>query len=763
MKKDKIKKILAIGIPAILIIGFLVLYNIANPYKKTDGKYETVMTKNEMSKDVVELTIEKPEMILAKWDKEVQMSVSYDKVQGGGNRDLFSDRIEWEGNKENVVAYPLPAKAQMESGGFEFEVVLKEKPATNIFEFKIEGTENLDFFYQGPLTPQQIAEGVERPENVVGSYAVYHKAKKDNQYQTGKAFHIFRPKVIGADGKEMWAELRYNPTNGILAVVVPQEFLDSAVYPVVVDPTFGYTTAGGSSAATAANRWYASTGTPASSGTVDSVSMYAKLLSAGSENFKAVITNSSGTILTDGVGGTATVNSTSGAWYTANYSSKPSIVASTAYWIGAVMQNTSVAIQFYFDDAGANPYAAYDTSNNYTTPTNPTDLATQNRYYSFYATYTNPTPGSVKIYSKAGTPDSWYSSSWNYRKKITIDNQKVASTTGPNITNFPMLFSVTDSELKFTSFGGKVASSTSGDILFTLGNGTTALNYEIEKYASTTGELVAWIQIPFLSSTSTTPIYMYLGNPSAPTPAASTAQNVWDSNYVGVYHFPNGSTLSPNDSTSNGYNLTNNGSVGAGTGKIDGAATGFTSPKYLTSPAITTITSALTISYWVKATSNSNYQIGFSGSGTGPELWAYDNGAGGLMAYLQNNGVYTSTFYPVDNTWHYLVSSYNGAGVILYGDGNQVRSYTSVSTQNMSSFTVGRRAGTDNYYINGSMDEVRVSKIGRSADWITTEYNNQSNPTSFYTYGGLETQNGRVNSAGTSMPAVKARGGVKFR
>jgi hypothetical protein len=34
----------------------------------------------------------------------------------------------------------------MEDGEFEIEIVLDEKPATNVFAFRIEGAEDLDFF-----------------------------------------------------------------------------------------------------------------------------------------------------------------------------------------------------------------------------------------------------------------------------------------------------------------------------------------------------------------------------------------------------------------------------------------------------------------------------------------------------------------------------------------------------------------------------------------------------------------------------------------
>ena len=41
----------------------------------------------------------------------------------------------------------------------------------------------------------------------------------------------------------MWCDL--DITDGELTVTVPEDFLNKASYPVVVDPTFGYTSVGG--------------------------------------------------------------------------------------------------------------------------------------------------------------------------------------------------------------------------------------------------------------------------------------------------------------------------------------------------------------------------------------------------------------------------------------------------------------------------------------------------------------------------------------
>ena len=86
----------------------------------------------------------------------------------------------------------------MEDGGFEIEIILQEK--SSVFAFPIEDAQDLDFFDQPKLSPEEIAEGTVRPENVIFSYAVYPKTKTNDGvgnrlYATGKACHIDRPKA----------------------------------------------------------------------------------------------------------------------------------------------------------------------------------------------------------------------------------------------------------------------------------------------------------------------------------------------------------------------------------------------------------------------------------------------------------------------------------------------------------------------------------------------------------------------------------------
>jgi hypothetical protein len=113
---------------------------------------------------------------------------------------------------------------------------------------------------------------------------------------------------------------------------------------------------------------------------------------------------------------------------------------------------------------------------------------------------------------------------WSYRKQIVVGSSAVSGT----LTNFPMLVSwPSDSNLVPPN-----VQMNGNDILFTDSNGNK-LNHEIEQYTSSNGGLVAWVQIPLL--TSGTVIYMYYGN--ATVGSQQNAQATWNGNYAAVSFF----------------------------------------------------------------------------------------------------------------------------------------------------------------------------------------------------------------------------------
>jgi hypothetical protein len=341
---------------------------------------------------------------------------------------------------------------------------------------------------------------------------------------------------------------------------------------------------------------------------------------------------------------------------------------------------------------------------------------------------------------------TWYNTSWNNRKQITVDHSKVSGST--NLTNFPMLLSVTDANLESTANGGGVGKSDGSDILFTASDGVTKLNHEIESYNPSTGQLIAWVQIPTLSPTLDTVIYIYYGNASASN--QQNATGVWDSNFKGVWHLPNGTSLSASDSTSGGSNGTVSG-ASAVAGEIDGGAS-FTGTSQISfhDSNQPSGTSARTLSSWISSTSANNSIYFNYGDGTTNGamvyLGVYDLGDGfaheAIVGVGGGNSNLGSHVNVNDGLWHYVVATDDGSNNWkMYVDGVLTNSATPLGVTTNTSVNHTATFGTaDNgtQAYTGLMDEMRVSSIARSADWIKTEYNNQSSPATFVSQGAAQ-------------------------
>ncbi len=133
--------------------------------------------------------------------------------------------------------------------GFEFEIELASRPSSNSIPLSVQ-TKGLDFHYQPELTADESRTSF-RPQNVIGSYVAYRNSEINEKYKNGKAFHIYRPWAVDKTGKKVWCA--FDPDwdgQSDLHMTIPQDFLDTATYPVIVDPTFGYSAVGASSDST---------------------------------------------------------------------------------------------------------------------------------------------------------------------------------------------------------------------------------------------------------------------------------------------------------------------------------------------------------------------------------------------------------------------------------------------------------------------------------------------------------------------------------
>lgn len=339
--------------------------------------------------------------------------------------------------------------------------------------------------------------------------------------------------------------------------------------------------------------------------------------------------------------------------------------------------------------------------------------------------------------------DPWYNVSWLYRKTITLNASEVNGT----FNNFPVLISL-DVDKNLSAY----ALNTGYDILFTNAS-DNKLNHEIEFYNSTSGQLIAWVQANITNATNTI-IYMYYGNN-----ASSNQQNVngvWEGNYRAVWHQPNGSTLTVNDSTSNANHGTLSSSPTPIRGEVDGAAN-FSGSNYWYAPNANSLNFGLdnfTYSFWMKpddttATSwvfgkmiffNGGYNFRILAGGTAAPQESDNTGHTSNQQY----GTITNT------SWQYVVVTIN------HSVSTDPKVYVNATQQSVSGnaldfttvknltgtevMTVGQRADENpGSYYKGGFDEFRLYDNVISPQQIITEFNNQRNDTTFFNISTQET------------------------
>lgn len=325
-------------------------------------------------------------------------------------------------------------------------------------------------------------------------------------------------------------------------------------------------------------------------------------------------------------------------------------------------------------------------------------------------------------------------SPFNFKRSITIDSTKVPNT---DQTDFPVLIEGTYTYLKTVANGGDVENASGYDICFFSDiNLTVPLAWEIDHYSATTGAVGFWVNVPLVETASDTVIYMAYGDAGIIT-FQGDINGTWNSAYKAVYHLPNGTALTANDSTVNG----NNGTLGTFgpdpvTGYINGGAlavNGFSPNINIGQDTSLEISGAITMSCWANFDSvgilqniickgSEDYRLRLNSLSI--DIGSF-NGADHQTSYA--SAISTGT-------WYYISGGYDGSNWKLFLDGALV-STTADATGALITTSDARlmssTLGIDRF-MEGSLDEVRISDVFRSADWTATEYNNQSDPATFY-------------------------------
>ena len=318
-------------------------------------------------------------------------------------------------------------------------------------------------------------------------------------------------------------------------------------------------------------------------------------------------------------------------------------------------------------------------------------------------------------------------------------------------SDFPVLVSLTASWLATVDNGGLVTNPLAADLRFTgdLGGGSV-LPSEVEHYDPANGSLVAWVRIPSL--TAATKFYLYSGDCANQLPQPSPT--VW-THYSAVWHLQNNM-----DATGQGNDCVDVDPLISTAGRFaDGRAVASNAGTLdcgSNQPVDDLFSAGGSLSLWIKPDTTGGGPAGRIVSkedqaAMNVDGWALflDTNPSGSLYFKydsfdgRSGGWSTAADSVALGSWHWIVVQYSSASTSevpdMFVDGKAValrNSSTAPSgallSDGATNFYIGNMGNVSRSYL-GVMDELRVAKELHSAAWIQTEYNNQQDPSGFFT------------------------------
>jgi hypothetical protein len=317
--------------------------------------------------------------------------------------------------------------------------------------------------------------------------------------------------------------------------------------------------------------------------------------------------------------------------------------------------------------------------------------------------------------------------------KITFSGYAGRSET---LTNFPVLVvlsnNVGGSGFTFDNF----LSSKGHDLRFvTNALDSESLNYEIESW-NPAGASYVWVQLPALPGDGSGAIWAKWGVDNTQL-ACTTNGSTWSNSYVGVWHMT--ATNSAGrilDSAPNPHHGVNYNTTVESNGKVGGARIFNGSSAAIDITGISKAAGSMTIEYWMRTSSSilsmptdwesGRLATGINQPGIGQASYAYSGNvwASGAGSGL-NNGA-----------WRHIVFSLKSANGSVYVDGlaaNTGMAY--IDTAIGGTASIGSRFNRAQYFFDGRLDEVRISGVARSSNWVWACHQTMAATTSFGSYG----------------------------
>jgi hypothetical protein len=310
---------------------------------------------------------------------------------------------------------------------------------------------------------------------------------------------------------------------------------------------------------------------------------------------------------------------------------------------------------------------------------------------------------------------------WKYSGEMTILTTPEGANlpTGASVENFPLLVRLHRDWFDFAQ-----AQPNGADVRFTDAKGAP-LPYEIEFWDANTGEAAIWVKIPRIEGNARQSLKIHWGKADAQNESNPKAVFNQSNGYASVWHMGR--------------------ELGDATGLLTGKDTGTTpttgligeSRSFLPGKGINggeNITGLPaenephSTEAWIRASRANGNVIG----------WGIESGQSKVVmsfaspphirvdAYFSPGNVESKSRLKTDE-WLHVIHTYKDGEARVYVNGALDGSATSrggkMAIKSPARLYIG--GWYNNYNFTGDVDEVRVSKVARSPDWIKLQYENQ--------------------------------------
>ena len=296
---------------------------------------------------------------------------------------------------------------------------------------------------------------------------------------------------------------------------------------------------------------------------------------------------------------------------------------------------------------------------------------------------------------------SW-NAAWTKRAKVTLNTADSGLQLSAPVDSVPVVVRLHTGNFQFLD-----AKPDGADLRFIAADDKTPLKHHIEKFDSINELAIVWVQVPrVMPGAKADFVWLYYGNANAP--AANDAKGSYDASQGLVYHFddkeavPQDSTANANHAARSAGKASNAGLIGSGW-VLDGSG----DIGINITPSLRAGPEGLTVSMWVKPADASDAQLFVQQDGAAVISLAMRGGA-----FVARAG--SATTAPQGTvqgaTWQHVAMVVQN-GVTLYVNGQEVARATGTVSAMGGQAVVGRG-------FKGEIDELQMSSVARSADWI---------------------------------------------